>query len=76
MKFAGVDLVNLANNHFGNAGQEGMEYTFNILKDNNIDYFGAGRNEAEAYQAKIIKVKTKNLVFWGKLIMLVIKLRV
>lgn len=66
LKFAGVDLVNLANNHFGNAGQEGMEYTFNILKDNNIDYFGAGRNEAEAYQAKIIKVKTKKFGFLGQ----------
>ncbi len=63
LKFAGVDLVNLANNHFGNAGREGMEYTFNILNDNNIDYFGAGDNEIQAYQAKVIKIKNKKIGF-------------
>jgi len=66
LKSAGVDLVNLANNHFGNAGREGMEYTFKILKDNHIDYVGAGRNEAEAYQAKVIEIKNKKIGFLGQ----------
>lgn len=63
MKFAGVDLVNLANNHFGNAGIEGMKYTFKILNDNDINYIGAGQNEDEAYQAKIIEIKNKKIGF-------------
>jgi len=40
LKFAGFDLVNLANNHTNNYGPDGFLETSQILKKNNIDYFG------------------------------------
>ncbi len=55
LKFAGIDIVTLANNHFGNAGITGAEFTFNHLADNNIQYVGAGNTAQEAYSGKIIE---------------------
>jgi len=46
--FAGIDIVSLANNHFGNQGNKGMVYTFNWLKGHNILYSGAGELISEA----------------------------
>ena len=38
--FSGVDIANLANNHIDNYGQEGIDQTLQILKENRIDYIG------------------------------------
>jgi poly-gamma-glutamate synthesis protein (capsule biosynthesis protein) len=38
--FAGVDIVNLANNHIRNYGKEGVEQTINLLDKNNISFTG------------------------------------
>lgn len=46
--FAGIDVVSLANNHFGNQGNKGMLYTFNWLKSHNISYSGGGALISEA----------------------------
>lgn len=46
--FAGIDVVSLANNHFGNQGNKGMKYTFNWLKSHNISYSGGGELLPEA----------------------------
>lgn len=40
--FAGIDIVNLANNHIYNYGKDGFEQTKEYLKMNNIDYVGDG----------------------------------
>lgn len=37
---AGIDIVSLANNHALNAGVTGLEYTQELLKQNNIEYCG------------------------------------
>ncbi len=63
---AGIDVVHLANNHFGNAGVYGMNYTFDILKENNIEYVGAGKNLLEAYQSKIIKIDDLSIGLVGQ----------
>ncbi|HNT30724.1 MAG TPA: CapA family protein, partial [bacterium] len=55
LQLAGFDIVDLANNHFGNQGREGMEYTFQYLTENNIRYYGAGYNYDEAHTVKIIE---------------------
>lgn len=36
LTFAGIDIANLANNHSGNYGQEGIEETIKLLNSNNI----------------------------------------
>jgi len=63
---AGIDVVHLANNHFGNAGQEGMEYTLKLLAENNISFVGAGLNKQEAYQGKIIEIEDWRVGFVGQ----------
>ena len=61
----GFDAVNLANNHFGNQGQKGMITTFNTLKDNGIDYFGAGLNNVEAAKPLIKEINGQKIAFLG-----------
>lgn len=40
LKFAGIDIINLANNHFGNWGQKGVDETIKSLNENGISYTG------------------------------------
>jgi poly-gamma-glutamate synthesis protein (capsule biosynthesis protein) len=40
LTYAGVDVVNLANNHSGNYGVEGIENTFATLQENGIESTG------------------------------------
>lgn len=61
--YAGIDLVSLANNHFGNMGIDGMKETFKILNENNIVYAGAGNNITEAHQEKIIEKNGNSFAF-------------
>ena len=46
---AGVDVVNLANNHILDQGVKGLTDTLTHLKDNKLGYVGAGLNRKEAY---------------------------
>lgn len=49
MKAAGIDAVNLANNHSMDQGVEGLLDTFFALEQQKIDYVGAGPDAARAY---------------------------
>jgi len=49
LKYAGFDVLSLANNHIGDWSRIAMEDTFKILEENNIDYVGAGYNKQEAH---------------------------
>jgi poly-gamma-glutamate capsule biosynthesis protein CapA/YwtB (metallophosphatase superfamily) len=62
-KNAGFDLVSLANNHSMDYKQEGLLDTLAALKRNKLSYIGAGKNSAEAYQAKRYTIKGKKLSF-------------
>lgn len=42
LKFAGVDVASLANNHLGNSGSQGAEETIASLKANGIEACGVG----------------------------------
>lgn len=46
---AGVDVVNLANNHILDQGVQGLRDTLTYLKNNNLKYVGAGINKKEAF---------------------------
>jgi poly-gamma-glutamate synthesis protein (capsule biosynthesis protein) len=65
LKIAGFDILNLANNHFGNQGRPGMLYTYDHLTANGIGYVGAGRNDTEAHGAKTLEVDGYKLAFLG-----------
>ncbi len=54
---SGFDILSLANNHFGNQGRAGMDYTYDYLTKNNIQYVGAGKNFTEAHSLKVIEEK-------------------
>lgn len=43
LKYLGIDAVSLANNHIYDYGKKGLDETIRILGQNNIDYFGIGK---------------------------------
>jgi len=57
LTYAGIDVVNLANNHIGDYGPQAVLDTLDILKQNGIGYAGAGRNRAEARSPWITTTK-------------------
>ncbi|MCT4647696.1 MAG: CapA family protein [Carboxylicivirga sp.] len=57
--------VSLANNHLMDFGEEGLINTLEVLKRNQIGYFGAGRNRAESLQPLCIEHKNKSYRFYG-----------
>lgn len=59
---AGIDMVNLANNHTRDFGYDALTDTFEYLSNYGIDYFGAGINKE---QAEDLVVKTVNGVKIG-----------
>lgn len=61
LKYAGFEILSVANNHLGDWGKEAMEDTFRILKENGIDYVGGGYNEVEAH-SPIIKELDRNKI--------------
>ena len=44
LKYLGVNAVSLANNHIFDFGLKGLQDTLQILKENNIDYYGVNSN--------------------------------
>lgn len=57
LKSLNIDAVSLANNHIYDFGISGVSETINILKENNIDWFGI--------QNKDLIVKERKLAFHG-----------
>ena len=64
LKTAGIDIVNLANNHINNQGQEGILETMEILNKNNISFVGARRDSPETNSA-IYTIKNTKIAFLG-----------
>lgn len=62
---AGIDLVNLANNHSMDRGPDGLLDTIKHLDENGILHVGAGENIDEAYKAIIIEKKGVKIAFLG-----------
>ncbi|WP_334076238.1 MULTISPECIES: CapA family protein [Paenibacillus] len=54
---AGVEAVNLANNHTLDQGVEGLLDTIEHLKESQLQFVGAGKNSTEAYAPVYIKRK-------------------
>lgn len=60
---AGVDIVNLANNHINNQGPEGIAETIDILNKNNISYVGVDPRVDS--QKTIFTIKNTKIIFLG-----------
>jgi poly-gamma-glutamate synthesis protein (capsule biosynthesis protein) len=48
LKAAGIAAVSLANNHIKDCGEDGVLSTINACKENDVDFFGAGKNLSKA----------------------------
>lgn len=65
LKDAGIDLVNLANNHVMDYGPEGLQDTMNALDQEGIKRMGAGNGLEEAYQPVIMEKDGIKIAFFG-----------
>ncbi|GAB7388749.1 hypothetical protein BSNK01_25870 [Bacillaceae bacterium] len=62
-KWAGVDIVTVANNHSLDYGRTAFTDTLGFLQDFAIAYVGGGRNEQEAYARKEMTVRGEKISF-------------
>ena len=62
---AGIDMVNLANNHVRDFGYDALLATFDNLEAYGIDYFGAGRDLNQAGGLVIKEVNGVKIGFTG-----------
>lgn len=65
LKQAGVDMIDLGNNHAYDFLEEGLIKTISILQDDGMAYFGAGRDEASAWKPAIVNVGSQVVAFIG-----------
>lgn len=65
IKEAGFDILSLANNHTMDYGTQGMINTINILKNNNIDFIGAGLNYEDARKPLYVEKRNCKIGFLG-----------
>ena len=65
LSFAGIDAVDLANNHAYNQGKSGFTQTLDTLKKANLPYFGGGMNSVEAHTPYIRTVNGVKVALLG-----------
>lgn len=65
LKYAGFDLVSIANNHAWDYGPKAFADTMDNLASAGISYIGGGHTEAEAHTGVIKKVGDTNVGFLG-----------
>jgi poly-gamma-glutamate synthesis protein (capsule biosynthesis protein) len=63
LKYAGFNLLTLANNHIMDFGRQGLVDTLELCEKNKIDYVGAGMNQKEASEVFYQEIKGKKLAF-------------
>ena len=65
LKFAGFDVLSLANNHIMDYGREALKDTILILNESNISLIGAGDNYLEANYPLIREINNVKIAFLG-----------
>lgn len=65
MAQAGVDAVNLANNHVLDQGVSGLQDTMKALRQHHVMYVGAGKNSKEAYAPVYLDRKGIKIALFG-----------
>jgi hypothetical protein len=67
LKSAGVDVVNMANNHALDYGPIGMEDTFGAMESSKLPVVGIGHNASEAYRPYRTVIKGQRIAIFGAL---------
>ncbi len=62
---AGIDVVNIANNHIYDYGEEGLFDTISYLDSLGVLHVGAGRTRAEARKPVVLRLKRERIGFLG-----------
>lgn len=65
LKELNINVVSLANNHVCDCDYEGLRRTIEVLDQNGIIHFGAGRTEEEAKRPAVLTIKGKSICFLG-----------
>jgi poly-gamma-glutamate capsule biosynthesis protein CapA/YwtB (metallophosphatase superfamily) len=65
LKFAGFNVLGLANNHTMNFGRAGLESTIKNLDENNISHAGAGLNSENIYKPALKNIKGTEFAFFA-----------
>lgn len=65
LKTAGINMVNLANNHIMDHGFSGLKSTIETLQESGIAYFGAGDDLYRAREIVIREIHSKRFGFIG-----------
>jgi poly-gamma-glutamate synthesis protein (capsule biosynthesis protein) len=63
LAWAGFDIVNLANNHLLDFGEEGFAETIHVLEDSGVSHVGAGFSYADAHRPLIWEAKGRRIAF-------------
>jgi hypothetical protein len=66
LKYVGIGLVSLANNHIMDYGPEGLFSTIESLKKAGVSYIGAGMNQQEANAPKFMVLKGIKTAFLAR----------
>ena len=65
VKWSGIDVLSVANNHVFDYGKTAFNETLQNLKSHNLNYIGAGKDENEAYGPVILEKNGKKIAFLG-----------
>jgi Bacterial capsule synthesis protein PGA_cap len=65
LKAAGVDVVNMANNHALDYGPVGMADTFDAIASSGLAVVGIGHDAAEAYRPHLTVVNDQRIAIFG-----------
>ncbi len=63
LKYAGFDLITLANNHIRDFGNQGVMDTIDNISDLDMDHVGAGMNKHHASKPALVTIKNKSIGF-------------
>ena len=63
LKYAGFNILSLANNHILEHGEEALFETMSILSGRNIKYVGAGPDAAKAREPLMLEIKGITIAF-------------
>lgn len=61
LRYAGIDMVTMANNHIMDYGEQGLRDSLKALTASNMEYCGVGKNLESAKEVKYLKIKGKAL---------------